>query len=67
MKRVNNIYYRIYDINNIITTCNKVCSKVKNKEKVDRFESFKAEHIINIQNRLKFKIIILEIIIFFNY
>ena len=55
MKRVNNLYNKIIDLDNIIEMTNKVLKNVKNKEKVDRFESFKAEHIINIKNRLESK------------
>ena len=55
MKRVNNIYNKILDIDNIIDMTNKVCRNVKNKKKVDKFEMFKSEHIINIKNRLENK------------
>lgn len=53
MKRLSNLYENCYDIVNILSIADKVCSKVRNKEKVDRFETYKAEHIINIKNRLK--------------
>lgn len=52
MKRVNNIYKELYNIDNIYNMCNKVCRNVKNKNKVNNFETYKSEHIINIKNRL---------------
>lgn len=52
MKRVSNIYHKVYDIDNINKMCDLVCSKVKNKEKVEKFMLYKAEHIINIKNKL---------------
>ncbi len=52
MKRVSNIYRKVYDINNINNMCDLVCSKVKNKEKAEKFMLYKAEHIINIKNKL---------------
>ena len=55
MKRQNNLYKDICKIENIIKMTDKVCSKVRNKKKVDKFESYKVEHIINIYNRLNNK------------
>ena len=55
MKRKNNIYPYIIDINNIIEITNHVIKKCKNKKKVDFFESYKMEHIYNIKMRLKEK------------
>ena len=55
MKRQNNLYKDICKIENIIKMTDKVCSKVRNKKKVDKFESYKMEHIINIYNRLNNK------------
>ena len=52
MKRVSNIYYKAYDIDNISKMCDLVCSKVRNKEKTERFMLYKTEHIINIRNKL---------------
>ena len=52
MKRRNNLYKDTYDLNNIIKMTNKVCSTVRNKQKVEKFELYKTEHIINIRNRL---------------
>lgn len=52
MKRKNNLYKNTYDLNNIVQMTNKVCSTVSNKRKVEKFELYKTEHIINIRNRL---------------
>lgn len=52
MKRKSNLYKDTYDLNNIVKMTNKVCSTVSNKEKVEKFELYKTEHIINIRNRL---------------
>ena len=52
MKRSNNLYSACYDLNNIVSMTNKVCTTVRNKSKVDKFELYKTEHIINIKNRL---------------
>lgn len=53
MKRLNNLYNDMCDLNNIIKMTDKVCSRVRNKRLVDRFEVYKSEHIINIKNRLE--------------
>ena len=55
MKRVSNLYHKVYDIDNINKMCDLVCSKVKNKEKIEKFMLYKSEHIINIRNKLKLK------------
>ena len=55
MKRVSNLYHKVYDIDNINKMCDLVCSKVKNKEKAEKFMLYKAEHIINIRNKLMSK------------
>lgn len=60
MKRLNNLYKETYDLDNIIDMTNKVCSKVRNKNKVNKFELYKSEHIINIKNRLQNKNIKLD-------
>lgn len=52
MKRKNNLYKDTYDLNNIVAMTNRVCSTVSNKRKVEKFELYKTEHIINIRNRL---------------
>ena len=55
MKRVNNIYNNICDLNNIIDMTNMVCKNTKNKKKVNNFEKKKIEHIVNIKNKLDSK------------
>lgn len=52
MKRYNNLYNKLCDIDNIIDMVDSVCKRVKNKHKVDVFETYKAEHIYNIKKRL---------------
>ena len=52
MKRVSNLYSELYDINNIIKMTDKVLSKVKNKDRREKFLLYYSEHIINIKNRL---------------
>ena len=49
MRKLNNLYDDICNIDNIIIITDKVCSKVKNKEKVSKYELYKSEHIINIK------------------
>ena len=53
MKRKNNLYEEICDIDNIINMNNMVCRHSKNKKKVNIFEKKKIEHIVNIKNRLE--------------
>ena len=53
MKRVNNLYNTICDLDNIYDMTNLVCSRVRNKRKVSVFERKRCEHIINIKNRLE--------------
>lgn len=55
MKRKNNLYKNICDLNNIIEMTNTVCKTTKNKKKVEKFEAYKMEHIMNIKNRLDSK------------
>ena len=55
MKRKSNLYSELYDIDNIIDMTDKVLSKVKNKKRKEKFILYKAEHIINIKNRLESK------------
>ena len=52
MKKYNNLYKDICDLDNIINITNKVCKTVRNKKKVNNFETYKVEHICNIKNRL---------------
>lgn len=55
MKRAANLYHYITDIDTIINMTHQVCKNVKNKEKVNKFETYKSEHIINIKNKLESK------------
>lgn len=55
MKRVNNIYHKVYDIKNIMAMAHKVVINTKNKHKVDRFETYYPEEIISIKNTLEKK------------
>ena len=55
MKRKNNLYSDLYDIDNIIKMTDRVLSKVKNKERREKFLLYYSEHIINIKNRLESK------------
>ena len=52
MKRVNNLYDSITNIDNIIKMTNKVLSRTRNKKKVELFEKYKIEHICNIKRKL---------------
>ena len=53
MKRLNNLYNDICNLDNIVEVSNKVCSKVKSKKRVDVFETYKSEHLISIKNKLE--------------
>ncbi len=53
MKRLNNLYSSTYELDNIIEMTNKVLKNVRNKKAVDKFESYKMEHILNIKYRLE--------------
>ena len=55
MKRVGQLYKDISSFYHILGMTDKVCGSVRNKKKVDRFESFKAEHIYHIYMKLKKK------------
>ena len=55
MKRQNNLYKFVCDFNNIVDMTDKVCSRVRNKRKVNIFETYKSEHIYNIYRRLNTK------------
>lgn len=55
MKRVNNIYDNICDLNNIMSMSHKVCINTKNKNKVDKYELYLTEHLIDIKNLLSNK------------
>ena len=53
MKRVANLYSDLYNLDNIINMTDKVLSKVKNKERREKFLLYYSEHIINIKKRLE--------------
>ena len=53
MKRVNNIYSNLYDLNNIINVYNKIKNNTKNKYKIEQFEDYFCINIVNIYNVLK--------------
>ena len=55
MKRKTNLYNEICKLDNIIFMTNMVCKNSKNKKKVNTFEKYKIEHIVNIKNRLDSK------------
>ena len=47
------MYKNLYNLDNIIEMTNKVLKNTTNKKKVNKFENYKMEHIINIKNRLE--------------
>ena len=53
MKRVSNLYSDLYNLDNIINMTDKVLSKVKNKERREKFYLYYSEHIISIKKRLE--------------
>ncbi len=55
MKRVNNLYPKICELDNIIKYSNLICSKTKNKRKVELFEEYYSENIFLIRNVLEHK------------
>lgn len=55
MKRVDNIYNKICDIDNIMDMAHKVVINTTNKRKVDRFETFYSEEIVYIKSILENK------------
>ena len=52
MKRVDNLYKDIANFYSIYDMTNNVCTSVRNKKKVDKFETFKMEHVYHIYNKL---------------
>ena len=52
MKRASNLYSDLYNLDNIINMTDKVLSKVKNKERREKFLLYYSEHIISIKKRL---------------
>ena len=55
MKRYNNLYQNIYNVDNIIKCFNEVCKNTKNKEKVEFFKQYKSIIVSRIYNELKNK------------
>lgn len=55
MKRVNNIYNQIYDIDNILEYAHVVCLNTTNKNKVERFNEYISEYIFYIKDILASK------------
>ena len=53
MKRASNLYSDLYNLDNIINMTDKVLSKVKNKERREKFYLYYSEHIISIKKRLE--------------
>lgn len=49
------MYNNMCNLDNIIDMTNKVLKNIRNKRKVNNFENYKMEHIINIKNRLENK------------
>ena len=52
MKRVNNLYYKICDLDNITNMYNKIKPNVKNKKKIENFNNFYSLNLINIKDIL---------------
>ena len=63
MKRVNNIYNNINDIDIIISMYYNIRGNIKNKEKRERFEDYFSINIINIKNIISNKVIIIMFLI----
>lgn len=55
MKRKNNLYEKIYKIENIIQAFDEVCRNMKNKKKVNIYKEYKCIYISRIYNDLKNK------------
>ncbi len=52
MKRVNNLYYKICDLDNIIDMYDEVRVNTKNKLKIERFNNFYSLNLVNIKELL---------------
>ena len=52
MRRLNNLYQDMCNLDNIIDMTEKVLKNTTNKHKVDNFELYKMEYVINIKKRL---------------
>ena len=55
MKRKDNLYINLYNIENIIKAFNEVCRNTKNKRKVNNYREYKCIYISRIYNILKNK------------
>jgi len=55
MKRKDNLYVNLYNIENIIKAFNEVCKNTKNKRKVNNYKEYKCIYISRIYNTLKNK------------
>ena len=55
MKRVNNLYSKIYDIDNIMDYAHIVCVNTANKVKVEKFNMYISENIYHIKDLLASK------------
>ena len=55
MKRINNIYNQILDIKVIENIYKKIKTNTKNKTKIEKFEDYYVENIINIKNIISLK------------
>ena len=55
MKRKNNLYKNIYDINNILFVYNEVCRNTRNKRRVEALRAYKTSYISRIYNILRNK------------
>lgn len=52
MKRVNNLYNRLFDINFILNTYNIIKKNTKNKNKLEKFEQNLSINLIDIKNKM---------------
>lgn len=53
MKRINNLYDNILDIDKLETMYHKIKISTRNKEKIEKFENNHVSNIINIKNVLE--------------
>lgn len=57
MKKQNNLYKNLYNIDNIVEYTNLVLKNVKDKSKVERFEEYYVENIYKIKDKYVLKIL----------
>jgi len=55
MKRVNNIYYKICNIDNIINMEHTISINTKNKIRIEKYQEYYSENIYKIKNILESK------------